>query len=297
MNPPASFPKVFIIVLNFNARETLRDCLGSIFQLDYPNFELVLVDNFSTDGSFELAKNNYSRAHFIQSGQNVGFSAGVNLGIRFALEKMADYIFLLNPDATIEKNALSLLVEAAEKNPKAGLLSPLIFQNETEKIWFAGGKIDWPKMKTIHEQNIPSEKPYPSDFLSGCAMLIKKEVFKKTELFDEDYFLYWEDADFSFRAHRSGFELLVVPEAQVFHFEKSENNPQNKTYWLVFSGLIFFQKNAPFWLRLWLRPYILARKFKNWRDLGKKDHPLAETVKKAYNDYAVWKKKSPKYPS
>lgn len=296
MKPLLSFPKVFVVIVNYNARETLSECLASVFHSDYPNFEVVLLDNASTDGSLELAKNNFSRVNFIQSGKNSGFAAGNNLGIRFALEKMADYVFLLNPDAMVEKNTLSFLISQAEKNPSAGLFSPVIFQDRSARVWFAGGLIDWPKMKTIHLTNILSETPYATEYLSGCAMLIRKEVFKKTELFDEDYFLYWEDADFSWRARKNGFELLIVPQARVFHFEKSENNLASKTYWLVFSGLLFFQKNAPFWLKPWLKIYLFERKMKNWNDLNRPEKPLAESVKKAYNDYARWKKRRPKYP-
>lgn len=283
-------PKVFIVVLNYNARATLQGCLSSVYHLDYPNFEVALVDNASTDGSFEAAKENFSRVHFIQSGKNAGFSAGNNLGIRFALEKMADYIFILNPDALVEKNTLSLLISEAEKNPEVGIFSPLIFDGQGKKVWFAGGKIEWPKMRTVHINNILSENPYPTECVSGCAMLIRKEVFKKVELLDEDYFLYYEDADFSWRAKKQGFNLLIVPASRVFHLEKSEENLPAKTYWLVLSGLIFFQKNSPFYWKPWLKIFVLLRKIKNWNDLRKEKTPLAESVKRAYNEFGTYTK-------
>lgn len=287
---PAVFPKVFIIILNFNGGEILRDCLRSVFQLDYPNFEVVLVDNVSTDGSFEMAKENFSRAHFIRSGQNNGFSAGNNLGIRFALEKTADFILLLNPDTLIEKNALAYLVNEAKKHPQAGLFSPVILENKSEKIWFAGGQIEWSKMKTIHLREKPkTDSPFPSEYLTGCALLIRKEVFREIGLLDEKYFLYYEDTDFSWRASRNNFSLLVVPKSKVYHFEKSEGNKDFKNYWLVFSGLIFFQKNATALNRSWIRLYLLGRKAKNWLDLKRNRTALVETTQKAYNDYAQWK--------
>jgi len=283
-------PKVFIIILNYNGGEILRDCLRSIFQLDYPNFEVVLVDNASVDGSLEMVMKSFSRAHIIRNSQNTGFSSGNNLGIRFALEKTADFIFLLNPDALIEKNALTRLINEAGKNPRAGMLSPLILENKSEKIWFAGGRIEWSRMRTLHIKNIVSENPYKTEYLSGCALLIRKEVFQKIGLLDEDYFLYYEDADFSLRAGKNGFSLLVVPDSRVYHFEKSENNIIFKTYWLVFSGLLFFHKNAAFLTRPWLKLYLLGRKVKNWQDLNQGKNPLAETVKKAYNDFGAYTK-------
>jgi GT2 family glycosyltransferase len=235
-----------------------------------------------------MAKDNFSRAHFILNSRNAGFSTGNNLGIRFALEKTADFILLLNPDALIEKNALAHLMDEAEKNPQAGLFSPLILKNKSEKVWFAGGQIEWLRMKATHIKNKASENPYATEYLSGCAMLIRKEVFKKIGLLDEDYFLYYEDTDFSWRARKNNFSLLVVPDARVYHFEHSENNPVFKTYWLVFSGLLFFRKNASFINRPWLKLYFLGRKMKNLWDLRRRKSLLAETVKKAYNDYTLW---------
>src|SRR6266705_2584097 len=102
-----TFPKVFVIVLNYNGSEALPACLTSIFQSDYQNFEIIVVDNNSSDGSFEQAKNNFSRSIFIKNSDNVGFSKGNNIGIRYALERFADYIFILNNDTIIEKTTIS----------------------------------------------------------------------------------------------------------------------------------------------------------------------------------------------
>src|SRR4030042_2545873 len=110
MNKP---PKVFIIVLNYNGKDTIKTCLDSVYKSDYPDFEIVVVDNASGDGSFEMAKNYFSRAHFILNEKNIGFAAGNNIAIRFALEKFADYIFFLNNDAAIEKFTLQTPVATA----------------------------------------------------------------------------------------------------------------------------------------------------------------------------------------
>jgi GT2 family glycosyltransferase len=276
------FPKVFIIILNYNGKETIKKCLDSVFCSDYPNFEVIVVDNDSKDGSLELAKTAYSKFHFIKNSKNIGFSAGNNVGIRFALEKMTDYIFLLNNDTVIEKDTLSKLVETAEKE-KGGVFSPVIY-NQNSSIWFSGGIIRWSAMKTIHSTKIPNNNPYATEYVCGCAMLIKKEVFKKIGLLSEDYFLYYEDADFCWRARKSGFDCMVVPNAKIIHFEKSELNLKNKIYWLVISGLIFFGKHTPSTFKFWTGPYLYLRKIKNTVDnFGKKEY--SEIVKKAYFDY------------
>lgn len=276
-------PKVFILVLNYNGRQTVLNCLKSIYAQDYPNFEVVLIDNNSTDESFELAKQNFSNAHFIKNNFNLGFAAGNNVGIRFALEKFADYVFLLNNDAYLEKNTLSLLIQKAAKNPTA-LVSPLIEKNDGA-TWFAEGKINWLTMKTMHIRKNTKNKCHSSEYLTGCALLVGKKVFQKIGLMDENFFLYYEDADFSLRAKKAGFSLLVYPEAKIIHDEQSNENNPEKIYWLVVSGLRFFQKHTPFYLQPWLWLYLNLRKTKNLCALLFQKNPRVLQVRKAYQDF------------
>lgn len=289
MNKVITSPKVFVIVLNYNGIETLSTCLTSIFQSNYNNFEVVVIDNNSKDGSFEKARHNFSRAHFIKNSSNIGFAQGNNVGIRFALEKFADYVFLLNNDATIEPTSLTTLIKNAEKNSRAGILSPIIKKADGNSIWFAGGNLNFKKMRAEHNFDIASSQPYNTQYLSGCAMLIKKEVFKKIGLFDERYFLYYEDADLSFRAMKAGFDLLVVPQSSVVHLEQSNEKNNSKIYWLVLSGLIFFLTHTSGKQRLRMRSYIILRKTKNFYNLMVKKDRLALDIRKAFKDYPAAK--------
>lgn len=279
-----TFPKVFIVVLNFNGALVLTSCLKSIMQSDYPNFEVVIVDNNSTDSSFEQAKNDFSRFHFIKNSKNIGFSGGNNIGIRFALEKFADLVFVLNNDTIIDKNTLSALVTTSMQNEKAGIISPLIINGNNKKIWFAGGIIKWHAMKTSHLHKTQSKLPYSSQYLTGCAMLIKKEVFKKIGLFDERFFLYYEDADFSMRSKKAGYALLLDPTTTIQHLEQSELSSE-KIYYLVASGLLFFSLHASFLQKIWIYPYTLLRKIKNIFDIIIFNDPIAREVRRAYSDY------------
>lgn len=279
------YPKIFVVVLNYNGKDTIIDCLKSIYQADYNNYELIVIDNNSNDGSFELAKNYFASAHFIKNEKNIGFAAGNNIGIRFALEKMGDYVFLLNNDATIEKNTLSRLVEIAENNQKTGIVSPVIFKENGQDIWFAGGKIKWLTMKAVHLFKPISQTPYETQYISGCAMLIRKDVFREIGLFDERFFLYYEDADFCVRAGRKGFKVFIAPNVRVQHCEKSEQNIGNKIYWLVISGIIFFKKNSPIMLKPWISFYLFSRRMKNWFDVKVKKDNISKAVQKAYQDY------------
>ena len=144
-------------------------------------------------------------------------------------------------------------------------------------------------MKTLHTDASEDDMKkdfFETDFISGCAMLVRREVFAKIGLLDEDFFLYWEDTDFSWRAKKAGFSLAVSPLTSVKHFEKSEDDKAGKVYWLVVSGLFFFKKNSRTYLRPWIFFYTLLRKMKNRSDLGKNPtDPIALAVKKAYADF------------
>ncbi len=278
-------PKIFIIVLNYNGKNCLLTTIRSIFQLTYLNFEVILVDNNSTDGSLEKIKHYFSKLIIIKNSQNLGFSTGNNIGIKYALERGADYVWLLNNDTQVMSNSLTKLIEDTQKNTSVGISSPTILEKATKKIWFSGGKINWFTMKSLHLKENLTKNYYASDFISGCAMLIKVSVFKNVGLLDEDYFLYWEDADFSVRAKKMGYQLLVSAHSKIYHQEKSKQQFNNKIYWLVLSGLLFFQKNTPIWLKPWIFVYILVRKIKNKLTIHLYQKPNALKVQQAYQDF------------
>ncbi|QQR77408.1 MAG: glycosyltransferase family 2 protein [Candidatus Moraniibacteriota bacterium] len=282
-------PLVFILILNYNGRATLPSCLRSIFHLNYPLFRVVVIDNASIDGSFEQAKKAYPKAHFIRNSENVGFARGMNVGIRFALDQRAEYLWLINPDAVIPKDSLYPLVSVLERHGDVGMVSPFITAPGNKSLWFGGGKISWLRMRAIHTPPRSHTMPFETGFLSGCAPLIKASVFRIVGLFDERFFLYYEDVDLSYRAKKSGFSAIVHPGVTITHSEESAKNPE-KTYWLVRSGLLFFRKNMPlleqpfFWTALALRKcwniLRIARHKKN-KDVS------ALSVRDAFRDF--WK--------
>ncbi len=286
MDEKKFIPKVFIIVLNHNGGELLGNCLQSLRHVLYADFSVIVADNASADNSLEMVRQNFPTTIIIENGKNIGFAAGNNIGIRYALAHSADYVLLLNQDTEVEPNFLDKLIEAAEKKPTVGILSPLIFWQRTEKIWFSGGRINWLTMKSIHDKILFRQVPYETGFITGCSMLIKKAVFDRIGYLSEKYFLYWEDADFSCKAKKAGFRNLVVPESRVYHFEKSTLATGKKLYWLVLSGLIFFKENASFPINIWIFFYTKLRIAKNSLDrfVYPEDNNKQE-VQKAYEDF------------
>lgn len=281
-----STPKVGIVVLNYNGQSCLLQCLESLLRLHYENFFLVIVDNASEDGSLLLAKQRFPEQHFIAHSENSGFAKGMNIGIEAALTRGAQYVWLFNNDATTSKDTLTSLIAVAQGCPRAGLLSPYIFETEGGKLWFGKGIISFFRMRTTHVLPSPAEwaqKWHESEFLTGCALLIKKEVLATVGALDERFFLYYEDADLSIRARKGGFLSLAVPGAHVFHSEQSQENPK-KLYYLVLSGLLFFEKHSYSWRRPYFLLYGTMRKLKNTIDVafGKKN---ALIVRQAFDSF------------
>ena len=283
-------PTIFVVILNYNGKDTLIPCLASVYQSNYAQFEVVVVDNNSTDSSFELAKKQFSRAHFIKSPQNVGFAKGNNLGIRFALEKFADFVLVLNNDAFLQKDTLSKLLQAAQIKEAPAIFNPLILNKDNQTIWFAGGKIKWFQMKNIHLTKVITAETYPTQYCTGCAMLVSKEIFKKIGLFDERYFLYYEDADFSVRAKKSGFGLFVCPSAKVSHAEQSSKN-ETKLYWLILSGLLFFSSFGNFFQKSYFFFYFLLRRLKNLYLTTFEPAPKVAQIRQVFKDFSKLKSK------
>lgn len=282
----SAFPKVGIVVLNYNGASCLLSCLKSLGELQYASKDIIVVDNDSADNSLKEAKEKFPQFTFVSNPKNAGFAAGMNVGIKLALARGADYCWLFNYDAGAYPETLAKLMEAARENPRAGLLSPVIYASDGGKIWFAKGRIDFFRMRTRHTAPTKQEvaaKFYPSEFLTGCALLIKKELVEDIGFLDENFFLYYEDADYSRRAGQAGFSCLVVPQAKVVHSEISNSGPQ-KIYWLVYAGLLFFQKWTPFYLRPYSAVYIALRRIKNWRDRWRGAN-AAQEVYRAYKDY------------
>lgn len=230
--------KIFIIVLSYNVKSELRDCLLSLEGLRNDGFEMhaVVVDNKSSDMSVDFVKRKFPRVKLIENSENLGYTGGNNVGIKYALENFADYVLIVNPDTTLDKNLLVELLSQATKEPKAGILGPKIYFApgfEYHKdlyhkadlgniIWWAGGIIDWDNVTTVHRgvdevglgRFTKSEK---TNVVAGAVMIVKREVFEKIGLFDERYFLYFEESDFCLRAKKAGFDLWYVPGATAWH--------------------------------------------------------------------------------
>lgn len=213
-------PYCSIIALNYNAKDYLVRCLNSLKKINYPKnrYQIVLVDNASTDGSLELARRKVKGISIIKNKKNVGFSRGNNVALR---SLKADYYVLLNPDTYVDKNWLINMVKVSESDKSIGLCSSKILSDDGHKINYAGGLVNFMGFAWPRGFNQAGAKRFggieETAFASGASLLIRKSVLEDIGLLDEDYFMYHEDIDYSWRARLFGYKVLYVPNSVAYH--------------------------------------------------------------------------------
>ncbi|MCP3682770.1 MAG: glycosyltransferase family 2 protein [bacterium] len=202
--------KVSVVILNWNGKGYLKDCLSSVFMQNFKDFEVIVVDNKSTDGSVEFVKKNFKKAKLVVNKKNYGFAEGNNIGVRKAKGK---YIALLNNDTVVDKNWLSALVKELEKDKKNVIVGSRInnvtsFYHNSETLGsifsLMGEPID-----------IKARDKTFSFSASGCSMIFRKDVIR--EPFDPDYFAYCEDSQLSWLVNLLGYKVKIAPDSKLDH--------------------------------------------------------------------------------
>jgi GT2 family glycosyltransferase len=223
------------------------------------------VDNGSTDGSEELLRHHLPDIEIIQSDANLGFAGGNNVGIRPALEIGAEYVWLLNNDAVADPQALTMLVNALENDPLAGMAgSKIYYHNDPRRIWFAGGIWEKGKLLLRHRgahqiDEGQFDEPCTVGSVSGCSMLVGAKTIAKVGMMNEEYFLYWEDTEWCARAQEHGRNVLFTPASLVWHKVSSsaEMGSFSQFYYFTRNGIYFLRRHDPFRLPLFITYTVL----------------------------------------
>jgi len=217
------YPRVFIIILNWNQLDLTLECIASLAGQDYENYTTIVVDNGSTDGSPDVILDNYPKVVMLTLEENLGYSQGNNIGMRYALEHGADYLFLLNNDTTVAPDMLRLLVDATEADPEIGMSGPTMYYfDQPNRIAAAGSMIDRQRgtFRHLDDGKIESEPNGPVkevDFIVSCGVLVKREVVDKIGLFDTRYFINGEDIDWGWKTQKAGYKVVYLPSARMWH--------------------------------------------------------------------------------
>jgi len=237
--------RVDVVVLNWNGWQDTIACLASLQRQDYPNFNLLVVDNGSTDGSVDQIKKAMPAVELLQTGANLGFGGGCNAGMRLALARGADYIWLINSDATVDQKALSALVRVAEQTPVLGAVGSVLYeadQHDRVQLW-GGGAVNLWLGRSQHRIS-----PGSLDFISGASVLLRRTTLEEVGLFDQtNFFMYWEDTDLGFRLRKAGWLLAVADDSRVWHKQSAsvgKRSPLLDEYFTQ-SAVRFLRRYAP----------------------------------------------------
>jgi hypothetical protein len=247
--------KFAIILLNWNGLDDTLECLESLEKLTYSSYEIILVDNGSTDNSLEVLKERYPHLTYIENETNLGFAEGNNRGMHKAMERGADWVVLLNNDTVVAPNFLEGFNEAASGNTKAGVLGAKIFyHSEPATLWYAGGGVDKRDWSCYHIGNGRPDltEKYrnisPTEYACGCALAVSKEALCTVGGMSPEYFLIWEEIDWCYRLRKAGFECLFTPGARVWHklsqsFIEGNRGPMWHYYYMR-NRLLFVKRHA-----------------------------------------------------
>lgn len=236
---------VYVVVLNWNGWRDTIECLASLQRIQCPNFEILAVDNGSTDESVLRIRTALPDIELVETGVNLGFGGGCNVGIRLALNRGADYVWLINSDATVDPGALMAMVSCAASDPSCAAVGSVIYEADQPgqiQVWGGGNVNVW--LGRSHHRTTAGTL----DFVSGASVLLRGAALRDVGCFDESlFFMYWEDTDLSFRLRRAGWRLAVADESRVWHKQGAslgKRNPLLDEYFAR-SGVRFLRRYAP----------------------------------------------------
>lgn len=252
----SDFPLVYVVIPTYNhCQDTLR-ALDSLRMMTYPNYKLLITDNQSTDQTVDVVRERYPEVELLVHPRNLGFAAGVNPGLQRALDQGADFVLLINNDVVVAPTMLAHLVAAMQ--PDVGVAAPIIYyMDDPKRIWSVG----FTKHPLLLEMRGGArgqidkgqwQMPFGVDYVLGCAMLLSASALRRAGLFDERYFFYYEDLDYSLRLERLGYRLISVPLAQMWHKGSGSAGAWSafRVYNMARGSVIFFRTHTRGWQRL-----------------------------------------------
>ena len=268
-----------VIIVSYNAKSHLKDCLRSLYEhTTLRPFEVIVVDNASTDGSLAMLARDFPEVRAIPSPDNIGFSGANNIAMR---EAKGQFFLLLNNDATATPGAVDTMLRIIQEKPEVGVLGPLL-RNEDGSIQISYGRMISLHAEAIQRflsrghargnrlirryiENRSKKEAYP-DWVSGACMILRAEVLETVGLFDDRFFMYSEEVDLCERIRRSGYRVFYTPESEVVHVggKSTEANPERAAFEYRRSQLYFYSKHYGRLRLLLLKAYLLMSIAVRW---------------------------------
>lgn len=258
-----SQPFIISVILNTNRRDDTLACLASLLKNSYSHHKVIVLDNNSTDGSVGAIEAGFPEVEVIQLTENLGYAGNNNVGIEAAMAQGADWVFVLNEDTILAPDCLDRLVRVGESDDQIGVVGPMVYHHdEPDVIQSAGGKLgrNWDSLHLA--QNEPDrgqfDKPHVVDWISGCAIMVRRAVIEQIGMIDARYFYYWEETEWCLRAGRSGWKIMHVPQAKIWHkgVQRDYRPKPSVTYYATRNRLLTLAKHqapASVWMFVWLQ--------------------------------------------
>jgi len=275
--------RVVSVILNTSRREDTLACLESITTGGYEPHDIIVLDNASVDGSVEAIHEAFPRVEVILLTDNLGYAGNNNVGIHAAIEQGADWVLILNEDVIVAPDAIIKMIEVGEQDPKVGVVGPMVYHHgEPDIIQSAGGILDTYWLSIHRGQNKQDVGQYTDpeevDWISGCAILVKKEVIEEVGALDERFFYYWEETEWCLRAKRAGWKIIHVPGAKIWHkgVQRDYQPSPSVTYYWTRNWLLTLSKHrAP--IQAWTFAItMIIRNITSWslrpKWRGKREH-------------------------
>jgi len=243
------FPGLRVIIVNWCNPEDTIECIQSVLSSSISHSQVLVIDNGSNDDSINQISIAFPDVEILSLQENLGYAGGYNFGIESALRQGANEVFILNNDTIVDPQAISLLITSSWdiRVPK------IYFHEPADLIWSAGSQWrKFPPMVTMRGYRKPDNTHYSNplelEFATGCALMIKREVFERAGLFDLEFKNYFEDYDFIYRVRKAGFRVGFVPEAKIWHKVSrslGEGSP-DKMWYLGKNSVLFYRKGNRF---------------------------------------------------
>lgn len=252
-------PRVVALVINYNGKDVTLQTLASLVRLDYEPLDLVVIDNGSSDGSWQAVEEQYPQVTQLEVPENHGISHGMNVGIRHALDQGYDYTLILNNDIEVHPAMVTEMVKLAETDERIGAVGPKAYYfGDRERLWSTGGILRWAESVTNERGDREMDRGQfdrdeEVDYVNGCAMLVRRAALERTGFWDATYFLGVEDADWCMRMKRLGYTCWYAHRAKLWHMISHSTGVYKpfRTFQTGRSTAIFVRKHAPLlgWLR------------------------------------------------